>query len=450
MTIGFSRLAALRFALISLALVLSACHTGNHLESDSSSVVVEGPQTRRLLVLVYMNADNELESQAIRSFNQLESVDLSGTGISLLVLLDRSPGYDTSNGDWTDTRLFEVSHDSGGVNDQIISLPVDSSSLALTASGGQELNLGDPEVLHTFVEFAEAAYPSDSVMLVLWGHGSGWRSFPSSRRTGVSPAVGFDDSSASDPLYTQEIEEALLGNKVDILGFDCCSEAMVEVAYQLRRAARFMVASEDLIQVDGWNYADLLSRLAVSDASPASTVEAVVSSFASNQVDESGATISALSLESVDGVMEGLNQFSQVAWEWIHDDTAQSYLRSLLFREVEAFYSTPGDLNLDLVDLGRVVAEKIPALADAAAQLEEATRAAVVREWHHPQGHPNAHGLGVHYVPLSEEGTAAVHSDAYFRGIPTEYPLAFVSASAWAPQYPNGPGLLYRIWYEVF
>jgi hypothetical protein len=450
MRIAAGRLLSLRFGLIPFALVLGACHVGNYLDSDSSAIVVEGPKTCRLLVLVYMNGDNELETQALRCLNQLESVDLNATGISVLVLLDRSPGYDTSNGDWTDTRLFEVAYDRAGINNEIVSVPLASGELGLTASGGTELNLGDPEVLRRFIAFAGTSYPADSKMLVLWGHGSGWRSLPSPPRTGVSPAVGFDDSSASDPLYTQEIGAALSGNSVDILGFDCCSEALVEVAYQLRDVARFMVASEDLVQVEGWNYADLLVRLAVCNGSPASTVDAVVSSFASQQSNTSGATISALSLASIDGVMDGLNHFSEAAWEWVHDDAGQSFLRSILFREVEAFYSTPGDLNLDLVDMGRVVGEKIPALTEAADQLENAATAAVVQEWHHTQGHPKAHGLGVHFVPLSADGTAAIHSDAYFRGIPTEYPLAFVSASAWTPEYPNGPGLLFRIWYEVF
>ncbi len=438
--------------LLCLLLCLSGCPTGTLIES-SDSTLIGGDEfsasPARLLVLLYMNADNELEAQAIRSLNQLESIDLWGSGVEVLALVDRSPGFDTSNGDWTDTRIVKIGHDAAGLNSEIISSFVESSELGIE-SEGTELNLGDPSVLERFLAFASESYPAQLTLLVLWGHGSGWRSTLSPIGEKQLFAVGFDDSSSADPLYTHELATALSGHPVDVLGFDCCSEALLEVAYELRGAASVFVASEDLLQVDGWDYAELLPRLADGRSTGPEVARAIVDSFAAAQATNAGAAVSAIDLSSLDEIMARLNGFSDAAYAWVTDEERRSLLRSLLFREVEAFFTVPGDLNIDIVDLCDRVAERIEELKGPAEELESAVHKALLSEWHHPEGHPRARGLALHYVPLDSDGTAAVHDSAYFKGFPSEHPLQFVNDSSWVPGYPTGPGLLYRLWYEVF
>lgn len=255
------------------------CGTRTVIDPNDSTLIggdAFSPPPARLLVLLYMNADNELEAQAMRSLNQLESVDLSGSGVEVLALVDRSPGFDTSNEDWTDTRLVEIRHDPAGLNDEIVSPFVDSDELGI-GSTMTELNLGDPSVLERFLAFASASYPAQRTLLVLWGHGSGWRSPLVPVEGGHLFAVGFDDSSSSDPLYTDELAVALSRHPVDLLGFDCCSEALVEVAYELRSSASIFIASEDLLQVDGWDYADLLPRLVPGGSTEVEVAQAIES-----------------------------------------------------------------------------------------------------------------------------------------------------------------------------
>ena len=439
-------------AFLSLLIVITGCGTGTVIPATDSTLIggdAFSAPPARLLVLLYMNADNELEPQAMRSLNQLESVDLSGTGVEVLALVDRSPGFDTSNGDWTDTRLLEIRHDPGGMNGEIVSPFVESSELGIGAAG-TELNLGDSSVLDGFLAFASASYPAERTLLVLWGHGSGWRSPLASVDSGQLFAVGFDDSSSSDPLYTDELAAALSGHAVDVLGFDCCSEALVEVAYELRSAASVFVASEDLLQVDGWDYGDLLPRLASGGSSGFEVAQAIIDSFAATQATNAGAVVSAVDLSMLDEVMDRLNSFSDAAYSRVSNEDDRTLLRSMLFREVEAFFTVPGDLNIDLVDLCDTVSAQVDELKVPAAALKSTLQGAVIGEWHHSEGHPRAHGLAVHYVPLDSDGTAAVHDSAYFRGFPSEHPLEFVNNSSWVPEYPSGPGLLYRLWYEAF
>ncbi|HBG35542.1 MAG TPA: hypothetical protein DDW88_00550, partial [Treponema sp.] len=60
-----------------------------------SNLVVENFQKKEKawIFLVYMAADNDLESAAIRDFNELEAAQFDRAKISILVLLDRSPFY---------------------------------------------------------------------------------------------------------------------------------------------------------------------------------------------------------------------------------------------------------------------------------------------------------------------------------------------------------------------
>jgi Clostripain family len=61
----------------------------------------------------------------------------------------------------------------------------------------------------------------------------------------------------------REIETTiLLGQPLDILGFDSCVMGMLEVGYQFTEAARIMIASEGSVPSAGWTYAKILGCLA--------------------------------------------------------------------------------------------------------------------------------------------------------------------------------------------
>lgn len=60
--------------------------------------------------LIYMDGDNNLEKFAIQDFNEMEMAG-SSDEVNVLVLFDRAPGWDCSNGDWTNTHLYRVLKD---------------------------------------------------------------------------------------------------------------------------------------------------------------------------------------------------------------------------------------------------------------------------------------------------------------------------------------------------
>lgn len=58
-----------------------------------------------------------------------------------------------------------------------------------------------------------------------------------------------------------QVANELLGQKLDILGFDSCVMGMFEVGYQFNRVAKTMIASEGSVPSAGWTYAKILGML---------------------------------------------------------------------------------------------------------------------------------------------------------------------------------------------
>ncbi|NHJ48653.1 MAG: hypothetical protein FK733_12785 [Asgard group archaeon] len=188
--------------------------------------------------MVYLDGDNNLEDFAISDFEEMERGGGTNDDVNVIVLIDRHPAYDSSNGDWTGTRLYEVVDDS-------------SMSIASTLLNDYgELDMGDPATLTDFINYCYTNYPAEKYCLNLWDHGAG-----------IYGACQ-DDTSGSI-LRVDQIQSAISssGKFIDVISFDCCLMTMVEVAYELRNYCDYLVASEDNIPGDGYNYEPIIEGL---------------------------------------------------------------------------------------------------------------------------------------------------------------------------------------------
>jgi len=221
-------------------------------------------QEKDWTILVYMDADNNLEPVGIVDFLELSSVG-SDANVNVVVQIDRTPGFDTSYGDWTDARRFYVT---AGMT------PLPQNSLQNLG----EANMADPATLAAFVSWGVANYPARHVFLVLWDHGDGWQ--------GV---VVDDDPVANDRLTAVELRTAFdsivatTGTRIDLLGNDAC-RMTTEIMYELAPYVDYFVGSEKDEPLDGWPYDDLLASLVANptmspDALAATLVDRYVESY---------------------------------------------------------------------------------------------------------------------------------------------------------------------------
>ena len=137
------------FLFIPLILFCSCANQSEKIELNEKN------ENKDLTLMVYMAADNDLERYALENLKSMERAEFEN--INVLVLLDRAEGYDETDGDWTDTRLFEVCHDKSD-SSLISSKRLDCPGLGLKADVETELDMSNSSVLKTFIEFGKTKY----------------------------------------------------------------------------------------------------------------------------------------------------------------------------------------------------------------------------------------------------------------------------------------------------
>ncbi|MFA5478504.1 MAG: clostripain-related cysteine peptidase [Candidatus Muiribacteriota bacterium] len=202
-------------------------------------------------VMIFLNGDNNLEQFSISDVIEAEAVG-SSDKVNILIQFDRAEGYDTSNDNWTDTRIFyvEKSEDNSKINSKPIKML-------------GEVDMGDWKEAAKFFKFSVDNYPAKKYMFVYWNHGAGWL-----KRGEEEPVKGisYDDESGNH-IDSPDLKKAsdemarYLGRKVDIISFDACLMAMVEIQAQMEDAADVMIGAQETEPADGWPYTPILKAM---------------------------------------------------------------------------------------------------------------------------------------------------------------------------------------------
>jgi len=421
------------------------------------------PPEREWTFLIYMAADNDLESAAIADLKELEAVRYNNEPVSILVLLDRHPAYDMTNGNWSDTRLFEVKSDTGGQTSTIISTRLDCLELGLSKDAETELNMADPLVLSRFIDFAKRAYPAKHYALFIWGHGTGWRG---GLETGSLPmplkAVAFDDTQ-EQYMSLPSFGRAIAGKGLSLLGFDTCYAAILEVAYEVRNDAALLVGSQGEIMFTGWDYtalfSDFMKRPVLSIANLGSAIQ---NQFSAQYAGLNNATISQIQLSQVNNLFLKFEDFTRKVAEAITGEAGRKAVMSQILHSVESYFFTsfPSDLYIDIFDFSKKItairSEITPneslqnAIATTAAELENAMAAAVPSSW---AKNGTTKKMGVHVIPLQGIAVPAVrHEMPYIKGSMSMDKSAFVENSRyWVPNWvPKSDSFLDKLFYWTF
>ncbi len=449
----------------------------NDPDTPEYKISVKGIAKSEWTILVYLNGDNDLEGNGIEDINEMESVmGLAAAGISLIVLVDRNAGYDTSNGNWDNTRLYKIKHDVNGLNNSIISDRLDSVELGLTKDGNEELDMGDYNNLGKFADFGKGSYPANNYAYIIWNHGTGWRSTIKNKKKEYSAldkklnvkltslkkregsqnngykAVSFDESNGNI-IYTNQIRLGLSGKGMDIIGFDTCYSNMIEVAYEIKDIASYMIGSEDKSPGDGWEYNILLNTFKSSSKTSIDFINSVVNAYATRYSSYAGVTIAGIDLSKINNLYSALNTFSKALYDSINTSAIRDEIGAILFNDSEDYYEVPGDNNIDIWDMANEILIKTDYADAESVALKSAVEDAVVLEWHNSSGNPDSHGIAIHLISLNSDGVPIGHNNGYVRNVAgVENPLLFVedNSNYWVLNENIENSLLYRIWYEEF
>lgn len=132
----------------------------------------------------------------------------------------------------------------------------------------EEKNTGDWKTLQEVLDYAYNNYPAKQYILNLWDHGDGWYNdnnntnpFEDEKR-----AIAVDDTSNGDSLNLWEVEYAIKNSKIgklNLIYMDACLMGGVEVAYQLKDVADYLMFSPEVTPGMGSEYEYMLN--AISD-----------------------------------------------------------------------------------------------------------------------------------------------------------------------------------------
>ncbi|NCB17951.1 MAG: hypothetical protein EOM65_17485, partial [Synergistales bacterium] len=197
---------------------------------------------REWTIIAYFNGDNNLESFALSDLKELETGH-PGSGVEVIVLLDRSKEFSTAMGDWTGARAFRVKKSVRG----------DEIDSQLLADCG-ELNLGDPAVLEGFIRESLRAFPAKKTALFMWDHGSGWINMANDDDA-PGTAGGTDEITLAEFRgVLNSVASVLPGGKLDLLFFDMCLMGQAETLAACAPFASWMVGAAPTIPGVGMDY----------------------------------------------------------------------------------------------------------------------------------------------------------------------------------------------------
>ena len=393
----------------------------------------EMPDPPKLTLVVYMAADNDLESYAIQNLKAMEHADFGK--MNVLVLLDRSTGFDETNGDWTDTRLFELIHDETDSN-IILSKRISCPPLGLSNKVETELDMGNPSVLWNLMNFARNNYESEKYALIIWGHGTGWRY----SNLNNSRAVAIDDRSGSY-MSVHDLGRALRNQGLSVIGFDTCFGGVFENVYELKNHAEYTVASPGITPSSGWDYKTLLEDLSHSYFSSKEIAEIMA--------ENSHVNSTIFTNQKLYSLMSDIEEFSKALAATINNSSSRKTVYSKLISTKSYSYTQyPCDVYLDIYSMAaNYKSSSDSSLSSAAKKLQKTVNSAA-----RTTNTTNAE-IGIHFIPKNGPNTtAAYHSSDYIKDVDNADQCLFIKESQWWVPTKEGESgsLLDKLFYTSF
>ena len=331
-------------------------------------------------VMVYMSGDNNLEDYIVKDLELELAAAGSNSDVQIVALADRGPGYDTSRGDWQSTKLYHVT-------------PGMTADSASAVADWGERNMGDKQTLTDFVSWSKANYPADHYALYFWGHGWSWH-----------PGWVMEDDTSHDTLDYDEVKAALpsLGF-IDIVGYDGCNMASLEIMDLWHGHATAMTGSQEYVGWDGLEYDVFLKQLKLAPTMSADQL--AINSSASTVSDK---TWSAVAVDArMNTLLTAVDQWSVALKNGL---TANKKSYSTAFGQTRSYVQAP--MDKDLYDLASNVNAKVTdATIRAKGTAVMNAFSSVVLHERHTGPYAGSHGITI-YGPAAKNQKV---DDAYYR-----------------------------------
>ncbi len=120
-------------------------------------------------------------------------------------------------------------------------------------------SMGEAQTLADFLSYAKTNFPAEKTAVVFWNHGGG-----SVTGAAFDELYGFDSLTLGEmyAAFSSVWEPSEETQPLELIGFDTCLMATVDVAYTFYDIAKYLVASEETEPANGWYYSRWVGALA--------------------------------------------------------------------------------------------------------------------------------------------------------------------------------------------
>ncbi|MDD2804266.1 MAG: clostripain-related cysteine peptidase [Elusimicrobiales bacterium] len=235
------------------------------------------PAAKDWTVLIYVSARNNLGLEAIKDVNEMEaagSTDKVSVVVEMARIVTEPPFNPFSSvqepkppqADWTGSRRFLMVKDAD-------LLKINSPVLAHFP----DADMGDWKHLADFIAWGKANYPARRYMLIVGGHGSGWRGVKPP--PGAAKGISYDEPSGHHIAPAELAAAIKAGGGVNVYASDACLMQTVEVVYDLKDSAEYVVGSQETTPGSGYNYEVFLKALQAAPSDSFTAAQAIMKGF---------------------------------------------------------------------------------------------------------------------------------------------------------------------------
>ena len=212
-------------------------------------------------------------------------------------------------------------------------------------------DMGNPQNLTNFINWTVTNYPATKYMLDMWNHGGDIQGYGWDEISGNHLSVPSLRSAIAATDYIQN------GNKFELIGFDACLMATLEVASTLSQYGEYMVASEEQEPGHGWNYTPIVEALQTgAELDGAQIGFATIDGFIAQGQTEGthGLTLSVIDLTLIDDLT---NSIESLLTKVQNEDKVELLQRARgKSQEFSKNTKSPSDSE-DMVDIGDMAKE---------------------------------------------------------------------------------------------
>lgn len=234
------------------------------------------PAAKEWTVLVYVSARNNLCYEAINDVNEMEAAG-STDKVNVVAELARmkceppfnpfAPAFvPPPQAEWTGSRRFLLTRDSdpAKINSPVLAQYPDA-------------DMGDWRHLAEFIKWGKANFPARKYLLVVSGHGGGWRGVKPP--PGANKGISYDDVSGNHIAPAELAAAIKAAGGVTVYSSDACLMQTAEVVYDLKDAAEYVVGSQETTPGSGYNYEVFLKELAARPGDGFAAAQAILKGF---------------------------------------------------------------------------------------------------------------------------------------------------------------------------